>query len=89
MLRNLVIWAIGMVLVLPAKGQDGGDPNLWLEEVIGDKALAWVKERNAESIGELTRPERFRALEHRLLEILDSDARIPSIQKLGRSYYNF
>src|ERR1700722_16935611 len=65
------------------------DPYQWLEEVGGSKPMAWVKERNAESTGELTRPERFRTLEHRLLGILDSDARIPSIQKLGRSYYNF
>ena len=51
--------------------------------------MAWVKERNAESTGELTRPERFRALEGRIREILDSDARIPMIQKEGRYYYNF
>ena len=51
--------------------------------------MAWVKERNAESTGELTQSDRFRALEQRLLEILDSDARIPAIQKEGRYYYNF
>ena len=26
------------------------DPHLWLEEVQGDKALAWVRERNAETL---------------------------------------
>ncbi|MGP0070275.1 MAG: prolyl oligopeptidase family serine peptidase [Isosphaeraceae bacterium] len=65
------------------------DPYLWLEEVSGAKPMAWVKERNAESTGELTRTDGFRTLEHRLLEILDSDARIPTIQKVGRYYYNF
>ena len=64
-------------------------PMLWLEDVAGAKALAWVKERNAESTSELTRSERFQSLERRLLEILDSDARIPAIQKLGPYYYNF
>ena len=29
------------------------DPNLWLEDVGGDKALAWVRERNAASTKEL------------------------------------
>ena len=70
-------------------GDPPDDPYQWLEEVGGAKPMAWVKERNAESTGELTRSDRFRSLEHRLLEILDSDARIPTIQKLGRFYYNF
>jgi prolyl oligopeptidase len=51
--------------------------------------MSWVKERNAESTGELTRSDRFRALEGRIREILDSEARIPTIQKEGRYYYNF
>ena len=29
------------------------DPNLWLEDVTGEKALAWVRERNAVSAKEL------------------------------------
>ena len=29
------------------------DPYLWLEEMTGEKALAWVKERNADSRKEL------------------------------------
>ena len=34
------------------------DPHAWLEDVTGQKPLAWVKERNAESTGELTSSER-------------------------------
>ena len=30
------------------------DPYLWLEDVTGDEALGWVRERNAESLGRLT-----------------------------------
>ena len=34
------------------------DPYLWLEDVLGERALAWVRERNALSQKELTeRPE--------------------------------
>ena len=29
------------------------DPHLWLEEVQGDKALAWVRERNSVSTAQL------------------------------------
>ena len=59
------------------------DPYKWLEDVTGARPLTWVKERNSESIGELAQSTAFQALERRLLEILDSDARIPTVQKIG------
>ena len=65
------------------------DPRLWLEDVTGDRALAWVRERNAESTAELTRSEAFQTLEARLLSILDSSAKIPMVSKVGPYYYNF
>jgi len=69
----------------PAEGED---PYLWLEDVVGDEALAWVRERNAESAAELETPE-FEGLEADLLEIYDSKDRIPYIGKSGPHYYNF
>ena len=88
---QLLPWVLASLLGIAAwtDGDTTDDPYRWLEEVLGEKPMAWVKERNAESTGELTRPDRFRALEGRLREILDSDARIPMIQKQGRFYYNF
>jgi prolyl oligopeptidase len=65
------------------------DPYLWLEEVEGAKALDWVKARNAESEGELTAAPAFKQLEAQILEVLDSDARIPGVGKIGDHYYNF
>jgi prolyl oligopeptidase len=76
-------------LVVPARASDARDPTLWLEEVTGKKALAWVKERNAETTSALTRGETFTALNKRLLEILDSDRRIPDVTKVGDRLYNF
>jgi prolyl oligopeptidase len=80
-----------MTLGVPAEPPRGEpeDSYQWLEDVTGERALAWVKERNAESTSELTQSQRFRALERRILEILDSDARIPEIEKWGPWYYNF
>jgi prolyl oligopeptidase len=65
------------------------DPYLWLEDVTGDKSMAWVKERDAESVAELeSRPE-FKELHPRLLAIYNSRERIPSVQKRGEWLYNF
>ena len=89
--RGLLIGALALMVstTVQTRGGEPGDPYHWLEEVLGEKPLAWVKERNAESAQELTQSEKFRALDHRILEILDSDARIPDIQKIGSWYYNF
>jgi prolyl oligopeptidase len=65
------------------------DPYLWLEEVEGEQALQWVRERNAESERALAGGEAFAALERDLLAILDSDAKIPYVGKIGDHYYNF
>jgi prolyl oligopeptidase len=68
------------------KPQDG---DLWLEEVTGARALEWVGQQNARSTGELAASPEFKALDERFLEILDSDARIPYVTKIGARYYNF
>jgi prolyl oligopeptidase len=64
------------------------DPYLWLEDVTGEKALEWARARNAESAKVLETGD-FAALEKRILDILDSEARIPYVQKLGPWHYNF
>jgi prolyl oligopeptidase len=65
------------------------DPYLWLEDVTGDRALAWVREHNAVTEAELATTPRFEALESDIRAILDSDAKIPAVDKLGDYYYNF
>jgi prolyl oligopeptidase len=64
------------------------DPYLWLEEVTDAKALEWARSRNVESAAALETGS-FAATERRILDIFDSNARIPEVTKLGRYYYNF
>ncbi len=65
------------------------DPYLWLEAVEDPKALDWVRERNAKAEAEIASTPEFQKLEGDLRAILDSDARIPAVQKIGAHYYNF
>ncbi|WP_262847673.1 prolyl oligopeptidase family serine peptidase [Mumia quercus] len=65
------------------------DPYVWLEDIDGDQALDWVRARNAETASALEESEEFRATEKQILEVLDSDAKIPPIAKAGDWYYNF
>ncbi|MDH4458598.1 MAG: prolyl oligopeptidase family serine peptidase [Nevskia sp.] len=70
---------------------DGGgdDPYLWLEAVDDAKALDWVRSRNAVATQELEASPDFKSIHDRLLTILDSEARIPYVTKIGDRYYNF
>ncbi|XDZ31898.1 prolyl oligopeptidase family protein [Xanthomonas sp. NCPPB 2632] len=67
----------------------GDDENLWLDDIDGAKPLAWVKERNAETVAKYAKSEAFTSLDARLLEVLDSEARIPMVSKIGDHFYNF
>ncbi|MGW3490340.1 prolyl oligopeptidase family serine peptidase [Streptomyces sp. NPDC001054] len=65
------------------------DPNLWLEDIEGEAALAWVGERNAEAEAALAKAPGFAALEARVREVLDAGDRIPYTTRRGTCRYNF
>jgi prolyl oligopeptidase len=65
------------------------DPHVWLEDVTGEDALAWVRERNAETVAELTESTRFAELRDEIRQVLDADDRIPYPRRRGRHLYNF
>jgi prolyl oligopeptidase len=64
------------------------DPYLWLEDVTGERALAWVRERNAESEAALQARPGFDALRSSLREVLDSKDQIPYAARRGDWLYN-
>jgi prolyl oligopeptidase len=65
------------------------DPYLWLEDVTGERALKWVHEQNALSTEALEASPDFEPIRQRLLEILNSQQRIPYVEKHGKFLYNF
>lgn len=68
------------------------DPYLWLEDVEGERALAWVAERNAHAEASIARAPavaaRFEETERAILEVLDSTDKIPGVGKAGDHLYN-
>ncbi|NIJ83375.1 prolyl oligopeptidase [Xanthomonas arboricola] len=65
------------------------DPYAWLEDVSGAKSLDWVKAQNAKTEARLAATPAFKQMETSIREVLDSDAKIPGVQKIGEYYYNF
>ena len=80
--RSAAVLAIPVLaiplLALSLAGQEPDDPFLWLEEVEGEQALAWVHERNAESREELGSLPHYESLYDGTLEILTSSDRTAS-----------
>ncbi|HEX6347492.1 MAG TPA: prolyl oligopeptidase family serine peptidase [Umezawaea sp.] len=65
------------------------DPYLWLEDVTGEDALAWVRAQNERTLGALSGSEEFEALRAGVLAALDSDERIPYVRRRGEFLYNY
>jgi prolyl oligopeptidase len=91
--RRLAYLVLGLALALgprPSSGQQAQeDPFLWLEEVEGGRALAWVEERNAETLAELEAHPWFEPLRSDVLEVLTSDERLVMPSTRGDVVYNF
>ena len=64
------------------------DRYLWLEDVQGERALAWVRERNAQARERLQAWPDFLPLRQRIREVLDSRDRIPAVRRRGEAFYN-
>ena len=85
--------AVALMCVFSVKGQPVNsanmDPYLWLEEVQGDKALAWVRERNAVSTALLQAQPLFADNRAKVLEVLNNRDQIPRVTRRGDYLYNF
>ncbi len=80
------------VLLLCASGMladEPKDPYLWLEEVEGEKALAWAEARSEADTATLEAVPEFDEIHTTLLEIFNSSDRIPYGAFRGPWVYNF
>ena len=68
---------------------DTTDPYLWLEEVEGDDALAWVRSQNEITEARYSKSESFNSTYEELLEEYQSNDRIPYAYVQGEMMYNF
>ena len=64
------------------------DPFLWLENIHGADALAWVKAQNDVSATALKADPRYQRDYDALLAMLDADDRIPLPELIGSTVFN-
>jgi prolyl oligopeptidase len=75
-----------------ALSQDGHpappDKYAWLEDINGEKPLAWVKEHNARTAAVLEKDPHFAAFQAEALKVLESPDRLPWPDFRGGAIYN-
>ncbi|EJK64979.1 hypothetical protein THAOC_14228, partial [Thalassiosira oceanica] len=75
-----------------ATAATAGDPHVWLEDVLGEKPLAWVDEVNRKCIDYVGDPKATGTY-RRIKSVLDSKDKIPHAFRIGNGdgsrYYNF
>ena len=72
----------------PTLAAPDDDPYLWLEEIDGERALAWVEAQNAETLAHFG-DARFAADRDVLAAIFDRPDNIPLIARRGVRVFNF
>jgi prolyl oligopeptidase len=74
---------------LMVMGQDQDDRYIWLEEVEGDSAMAWVLAQNKISIDAIQAHPDFEKIKKNILDVLNSKERIPYRTIHGKYVTNF
>jgi len=72
----------------PTLAAPDDDPYLWLEEIEGERALAWVEEQNQKTLAKFG-DNRFAADRDTLAAIYDRPDNIPVVGRRGNKLYNF
>ena len=81
--------ASAMPSSLTPEAVKAADPYIWLEEVHGERAMAWVVQQNAEARTELEGDPRFETFRQQAYEILSATDRIAFPHMQDGMVYNF
>ena len=87
-LNQLIIFFCIFVTTAVSALESGEDPHLWLEEIDGDKALAWVAETNKATDETLASDPLYKEIYQDVLNALDSKDKLPNISLMGEWIYN-
>ena len=83
-------FGMNVALAVPPTQRHGpADPYLWLEKTHGSQAMQWVHAQNARTVKRFADSARFESMRRGILQVLDSDARIPYVRRMGGYLYNF
>ena len=89
LLSILVAGAVGLPAAAQIVAVDKADPYLWLEEVNGARAMAWVEAANKASLAVLEGDAHYPGVYAEALRLAEAKDRIPYPRFIGAMVYNF
>lgn len=93
-MRRLALLSLCALLLPTHLSAQAGQPDTtdnfrWLEEMTGERAMAWVKAENARTAAVLEKDPRFAGIYKSALEMAQAKDRLAYVRFLGGSLYNF
>lgn len=88
-MKKLLAGLVMSAAISGAVSAQDEDPYIWLEEVEGERALAWVEDQNTRSLGVLEADARFQGLMDGALRDYNADDKIAYGSLLGGVVHNF
>ena len=76
---------VGITYSFSVVASDAADPYLWLEEIEGDRALAWTEEQSERTAARLAADPRFDQLKADYLASYQSEGRLPEMYTLTQA----
>jgi prolyl oligopeptidase len=89
MLRGMILATMAALVSAQAPAQPSDDPYLWLEDVHGEKALAWARKESDRTLAELQSDPRYKTMYDAALKQLEAQDRIPYVHMRPSGLYNF
>ena len=87
--RLLLLVLAALAIPVRSAAQETDDPYLWLEEVEGERAMAWVREQSDATLAALRERSVYDSIYAAALEILESQDKIDYPTIRGDRIYNF
>ena len=89
---TIVIAVLAGLAVIPANSQQAvperPDTYVWLEDIHGEKPMAWVKSENVRTAAVIEKDQHFASLQAEALKILESPERLPDPEFRNGVVYN-
>src|ERR1700722_11403321 len=86
---NLGLLVFAAALLPRARAVETNDPYVWLEDVNGTRAMAWVESENRKTVAVLEKDPRYRGLYGDAVAINEAKDRIPMPSALHGAIFNF
>jgi prolyl oligopeptidase len=88
----IIAAVVSGMCAIPARAQQSSpeqpDKYTWLEDIYGERQLAWVKTENARAAGVLEKDSHFAPLQAEALKVLESPERLPEPELRHGAVYN-